>query len=294
MIPGCSATPFLAHLQKNRRFRRKKPTKLSSRRCLREKRENKQKIPVFARRNAFHRVSAAGGVAGGREGLKLSPEEWSHGGYRPIFAGRRRARSSASRALRRLVRPGRLSPAFRLLVAAGGAGEAARGRASRWHGPPARAWRLALRRDQSGPCATPAAARIAGQAAFIVKRSLSLPCFLSPSPFSRTGESRAVVGRAHPPLDLSPSRSVRGPLVFIFEEKGRGPVVRLRVGVAACGSAVFAGRLLHTTCCAGASSAPPHGVRRSHARLVSQDVVLPTDSISPPSLALHDCGGPRG
>ena len=70
---------------------------------------------------AFHRVSAAGGVAGGREGLKLSPEEWSHGGYRPIFAGRRRARSSASRALRRLVRPGRLSPAFRLLVAAGGA-----------------------------------------------------------------------------------------------------------------------------------------------------------------------------
>ena len=94
--------------------------------------------------------------------------------------------------------------------------------------------------------------------------------------------------------ELLASRSVRGPLVFIFEEKGRGPVVRLRVGVAACGSAVFAGRLLHTTCCAGASSAPPHGVRRSHARLVSQDVVLPTDSISPPSLALHDCGGPRG
>ena len=65
---------------------------------------------VKARRNAFHRVSEAGGVAGGREGLKLSPEEWSHGGYMPIFAGRRRARSSASRALRRLVRPGRLSP----------------------------------------------------------------------------------------------------------------------------------------------------------------------------------------
>jgi hypothetical protein len=207
--------------------------------------------------------------------------------------------AAAARALRPLVlSAGSCAPGVSRLLPpprrSGRGGEAARGRASRWHGPPARAWRLALRRDQSGPCATPAAARIAGQAAFIVKRSLSLPCFLSPSPFSRTGESRAVVGRAHLPLDLSPSRSVRGPLVFIFEEKGRGPVVRLRVGVAACGSAVFAGRLLHTTCCAGASSAPPHGVRRSHARLVSQDVVLPTDSISPPSLALHDCGGPRG
>ena len=84
--------------------------------------------------------------------------------------------AAAARALRPLVlSAGSCAPGVSRLLPpprrSGRGGEAARGRASRWHGPPARAWRLALCRVQSGPCATPAAARIAGQAAFIVKRS---------------------------------------------------------------------------------------------------------------------------